>query len=77
MYSPKIDKRIIPCLYRLAKYKGVAMTTLVNAWVKSGMKKEFQNGRDTLGGITIYPAVPPAPFVREEQVSWGYSSKPY
>ena len=77
MYSPKIDERIIPCLYRLAKYKGVKMTRLVNAWVKLGMEKEFRKGRDVLGGVTIYPVVPPVPSVREEQVSWGRSSKPY
>jgi hypothetical protein len=30
MYSPKIDSKYIPILYRLAKEFGIAMTDLVN-----------------------------------------------
>ena len=30
MYSPKIDARYVPPLYRAAKTRGVFMTTLVN-----------------------------------------------
>lgn len=30
MYSPKIDEKLIPRLYRIARARGVPMTVLVN-----------------------------------------------
>lgn len=39
MYSPKIDERYIPILYRLAKKLRVPMTRLVNAMIVSGIRE--------------------------------------
>lgn len=35
MYSPKIEAELIPTLYRLAKARGIPMTRLVNACLRS------------------------------------------
>jgi hypothetical protein len=40
MYSPKIDERLIPVLYRAAKAQGVPMTTLVNRLLTEGLAQE-------------------------------------
>ena len=50
MYSPKIDERLIPALYRLAKALNVPMTRLVNAMIANGIeqiKKGMNNEHDT------------------------------
>jgi hypothetical protein len=39
MYSPKIDEKLIPVLYRLAKKLKVPMTVLVNAMLVSGIEE--------------------------------------
>jgi|WetSurMetagenome_2_1015567.scaffolds.fasta_scaffold00300_17 hypothetical protein len=39
MYSPKIDERLIPTLYRIAKAKGIKMTTLVNSILQDALRK--------------------------------------
>lgn len=39
MYSPKIEERLIPILYRLPKKLKVPMTELVNAMIVSGIKE--------------------------------------
>lgn len=39
MYSPKIQPRLIPILYRLARKLQVPMTALVNAMIVSGIKE--------------------------------------
>lgn len=33
MYSPKIDSKLIPNLYRIAKARGTPMTKLVNSFL--------------------------------------------
>ncbi|MHC1743967.1 MAG: hypothetical protein AB9873_13170 [Syntrophobacteraceae bacterium] len=50
MYSPKIDEKLIPILYRLAKRLRVPMTRLVNAMIVDGIRsiqrmKRNQHGR--------------------------------
>ena len=46
MYSPKISEELIPVLYRLAKKKGLRMTTLVNQIINREIRKEERrNGR--------------------------------
>ncbi|MGB7291026.1 MAG: hypothetical protein WBD99_02495 [Thermodesulfobacteriota bacterium] len=37
MYSPKIDKNLIPRLYKIAKARGVPMTELVNKILKRSL----------------------------------------
>ncbi|MCC7213185.1 MAG: hypothetical protein IT451_15245 [Candidatus Brocadia sp.] len=45
MYSPKISEELIPKLYRLAKSKGVKMTTLVNEIIEKAIyETETTNG---------------------------------
>lgn len=39
MYSPKIDEKLIPELYRLAKELGMPMTRLVNAMIAEGIRQ--------------------------------------
>jgi hypothetical protein len=39
MYSPKIDKSLIPILYRLAKEEGKPMTKLVNEILRKVLKE--------------------------------------
>ena len=34
MYSPKIDKALIPDIYRIAKARKTPMTKLVNQWLR-------------------------------------------
>src|SRR6266849_5773198 len=40
MYSPKIDEKLIPVLYRAAKAQGVPMTTLVNRLLTVALAQE-------------------------------------
>ena len=50
MYSPKIDEKLIPALYRLSKELKVPMTRLVNSIISSGIeqiKKGMNNEHDT------------------------------
>ena len=46
MYSPKIDERLIPALYRLAKALNVPMTRLVNAMIAKGIEQIERGKRD-------------------------------
>lgn len=39
MYSPKISEDLVPKLYRLAKAKGIRMTTLVNELLQEAISK--------------------------------------
>ena len=39
MYSPKIDEKLVPKLYRLAKELRVPMTRLVNSIISSGIEQ--------------------------------------
>ena len=46
MYSPKINEAYIPVIYRMAKSKGMRMTTLVNEIIGSAISvgtKEVDN----------------------------------
>ncbi|MCK5595208.1 hypothetical protein KAI19_03425 [bacterium] len=43
MYSPKIDERLVPSLYRIAKSRGVPMTMLVNQMLGRFIKREKNN----------------------------------
>ena len=50
MYSPKIDEKLVPELYRLAKELKVPVTRLINAMISSGIeqiKKGMNNEHDT------------------------------
>ena len=50
MYSPKIDEKLIPALYRLSKELKVPMTRLVNSIISSGIeqiKKGMNSEHDT------------------------------
>ena len=40
MYSPKIDPKLIPVLYLIAKDQGVPMTSLVNRLLTEALAKE-------------------------------------
>jgi len=40
MYSPKIYEELVPVLYRLAKKRGLRMTTLVNQIISREIRKE-------------------------------------
>ncbi|MCG3148186.1 MAG: hypothetical protein PCFJNLEI_01629 [Verrucomicrobiae bacterium] len=40
MYSPKIDEKLIPVLYRAAKARGIPMTTLVNRLLTEALVRE-------------------------------------
>ena len=39
MYSPKISEDYIPVIYKMAKKKGMRMTTLVNEIIGAALKK--------------------------------------
>ena len=43
MYSPKIDERLVPSLYKIAKSRGMPMTMLVNRVVSRFIKREKNN----------------------------------
>jgi hypothetical protein len=47
MYSPKIDEKLIPILYRVAKSKGIAMTTLVNDILQKALGQIKDVEKDT------------------------------
>lgn len=56
MYSPKIKEELIPKIYKIAKIRGIRMTTLVNEILAKALNKmeakEFKiktNGRIQLG----------------------------
>ena len=38
MYAPKIDEKLIPSLYRIAKAKGIHMTSLINSIIADAIK---------------------------------------
>ena len=38
MYSPKIDEKLVPGLYRIAKAKGIHMTSLINSIIADAIK---------------------------------------
>ena len=38
MYSPKIDEKLVPSLYQIAKAKGIPMARLVNLIVADAIK---------------------------------------
>jgi hypothetical protein len=40
MYSPKIDEKLIPVLYRTAKAEGIPMTELVNRLLTDALVRE-------------------------------------
>ncbi len=40
MYSPKIDERLVPLLYKMAKSRGMPMTILVNQMLGRFIKRE-------------------------------------
>jgi hypothetical protein len=46
MYSPKIEEKLIPALYRLAKALNVPMTRLVNAMIVKGIEQIERGKRD-------------------------------
>jgi len=46
MYSPRIDEKLIPALYRLARELGVPMTRLVNHMIARGIEQIEQEKRD-------------------------------
>lgn len=48
MYSPKIREDLIPILYRIAKARGVAMTTLVNGIVEREIGAIEQADQETV-----------------------------
>ena len=43
MYSPKVDERLIPTLYRLAKERKVPMTRLVNEILWDALANSFED----------------------------------
>ena len=45
MYSPKIKEELIPKIYRLAKARGIRMTTFVNEVLKNALNEE-EGGKD-------------------------------
>ena len=38
MYSPKIDEKLVPGLYRIAKARGIHMTSLINSIIADAIK---------------------------------------
>jgi len=38
MYSPKIDETLVPGLYRIAKARGIHMTSLINSIIADAIK---------------------------------------
>lgn len=40
MYSPKIDEKLIPVLYRMAKGQGIPMTKLVDRLLTAALAQE-------------------------------------
>lgn len=46
MYSPKIDEKYIPLLYKLGKSKHKPMTHLVNEAVEQYLKRELADTKD-------------------------------
>lgn len=47
MYSPKISEELIPVLYRMAKARGIPMTTLVNELLSKGISEEPDPSSET------------------------------
>jgi hypothetical protein len=45
MYSPKIKEELIPKIYRLAKARGIRMTTWVNEILRKALD-EGEGGKD-------------------------------
>jgi len=45
MYSPKINEDLIPRIYKLAKVKGIKMTTLVNEILRKALD-EMEEKKD-------------------------------
>ena len=45
MYSPKIKEELIPKIYRLAKARGIRMTSLVNEILRKALD-EGEAGKD-------------------------------
>ena len=43
MYSPKIDERLVPLLYKIAKSRGMPMTMLVNQMLSRFIKRKNNN----------------------------------
>ena len=49
MYSPKINKHLIPYLYRIRKEQGIPMTKLVNGIIESYLKtNQKENNRNVI-----------------------------
>ena len=44
MYSPKIEEKLIPVLYRLARSRGKPMTQVVSYLIRKGLKNEALPG---------------------------------
>ncbi len=42
MYSPKIDEKLIPTLYLMAKEMQIPMTRLVNGIIRSALEEKDQ-----------------------------------
>ena len=38
MYSPKIDEKLVPGLYQIAKARGIHMTSLINSIIADAIK---------------------------------------
>ena len=38
MYSPKLDEKLVPVLYRIAQAKGIPMTQLVNSLIADAIR---------------------------------------
>lgn len=46
MYSPKIKEELIPEIYRIARTKGIRMTTLVNEIIEKTLSEINNNPSD-------------------------------
>jgi hypothetical protein len=46
MYSPKIKEELIPKIYRLAKVRGIRMTTLVNEILRKALDEEGKDEKE-------------------------------
>jgi len=46
MYSPKIKEELIPKIYRLAKARGIRMTTFVNEILRKALDEGGKDGKE-------------------------------
>jgi len=48
MYSPKIKEKLIPKIYKLAKVRGIRMTTLVNEILRKALNEIEGNPKEKI-----------------------------